>query len=89
MKKQRIIGILICMLMIVTVVPIASSEDTTSSSDIDWWPMYGHDPQNSCYSLENGPDSCEVKWSVLTGRPSYPTIVDYRIYIGGGKDVKC
>ncbi len=58
-----------------------------NGDDVDWWPMFQHDPQNTGYTTSKGPDTNNVLW-VFTASNNYglfscPTIVDDRVYIGG------
>ena len=51
------------------------------------WPMFGHDPQHTCYCPYLGPQTSNIKWSIPISSPSWgapsPTIdTDGTIYVG-------
>ena len=53
-------------------------------TDIDWWPMFGHDPNHTRSSSSSAPITNETSWNVLLGLSvkSSPAIVNGRVYIG-------
>jgi outer membrane protein assembly factor BamB len=64
--KKKILGMVICTLVITTIIPVTGSEKSfvpmTSSADVDWWPMYHHDLSHTGYSTSNGPKQI-VNWT--------------------------
>ena len=95
--KKKIGNILICMLVISIIVPSAATNilenvnkhnNIKSFDDVDWWPMYGHDPQHTGVSTSSAPNLGMMKWSCDTCseiRFSSPVIVDNKLYIGTGE----
>lgn len=95
--KKKIGNILVCMLVISIIVPSAATNilenenkhnNIKSFDDVDWWPMYGHDPQHTGASTSLAPNLKMMKWSYNTGseiRFSSPVIVDNKLYIGTGE----
>ncbi len=61
---------------------------TTVSSiddDIDWWPMFHHDLNNSGYSTSTGPETNNVLWAYQADDriiQSSPAVVDNKVYFG-------
>ena len=55
--------------------------------DVDWWPMFQHDSQNTGYSTSKGPNTKNVLWSCITkgSGPILGSIAAFngRIYVGG------
>jgi outer membrane protein assembly factor BamB len=90
MKKQ-LNGILICMLLIGTIIPTVASinqkeSETTISSmdDIDWWPMFQHDPEHTGYSTSTGPNTNNILW-IFRDKYEYSmfasaSVVDGKVY---------
>ena len=69
-----------------------------SSNQIDEWPMFRHDLNNTGYSTSPAPDDSNVLWSKYIGHwvESNPTVKDERLYIvgnnynyEGGADLWC
>jgi outer membrane protein assembly factor BamB len=66
--KKKVIGIVITMLMFATITTVAetsnfekpSNNDPTTRSDIDNWPMLGHDPARTSYSTSTAPETNDV-----------------------------
>lgn len=95
--NKKIVGILVCMLVVSIIVPSAATNilenvkkhnNIKSFDDVDWWPMYGHDPQHTGVSTSLAPNLKMMKWSYNTGseiRFSSPVIVDNKLYIGTGE----
>jgi len=66
----------------------ASSKSPKVSTETDWWPMYGHDPQHTGVSTSSAPNLGMMKWNYNTCseiRFSSPVIVDNKLYIGTGE----
>jgi len=66
--------------------------NTRSSSNTDWWPMFHHDLQNSGYSTSYAPDTDNLIWSYKTGLDvsSSPAVIDNKVYVGSDdKNVYC
>jgi outer membrane protein assembly factor BamB len=58
----------------------------TTSNNIDWWPMFHHDPNNTGYSTSYGPDTNNVLWIFnAIGIVNSPSVIDGKIYIGTNK----
>lgn len=75
--KKKVIGVLICTLLITLVLPVTGTVDigqknsvvkisTTSMNDIDWWPMYHHDLQLTGYTTSIAPNTNKVLWTAGT-----------------------
>jgi parallel beta-helix repeat protein len=52
--------------------------------EIDWWPMFQHDPEHTGHSMEDGPDTNRTLWIYQTGGDvvSSPAVVDGRVFVG-------
>ena len=61
------------------------------SMDVDWWPMFHHDLNNSGYSTSDAPDTNNVKWSYYLGASvASPAVSDGKVYFGtNNKKVYC
>ncbi len=58
----------------------------TTSNNIDWWPMFHHDPNNTGYSTSYGPDTNNVLWTFnASGIVNSPSVVDGKIFFGTDK----
>jgi len=57
---------------------------STSSDDVDWWPMFHHDINHTGYSSSDAPETNNVKWIYTTGDEiwSSPAVVDNKVYFG-------
>ena len=61
-------------------------QNSATSKDIDWWPMFHHDLQLTGYSTSIATDTNNVLWRTdfnYDPLMSSPAIVNNRIYIGG------
>ena len=74
--KKKVIGILVCMLLFATFssVAVTSNVSETNSKgspveegDIDWWPMYRHDPAHTGSTTSTAPTESSVvaKWTAV------------------------
>jgi len=94
LSKTLIIGIILLFVVMsiipsiaVDIVKIENVIGKNSGNDVDWWPMFRHDPQHSGYSTSKAPDTNNVLWSYKIGeRVSSPAVVDGRVYIGSWDD---
>ena len=94
--KKKIIGILVCMLLIATaVLPVAGNMNNNvienkngAISRVDEWLMYLHDPERTGYSTSSAPQTNTVKWT-FNAPPgsvcdpavdSSPAIVNGKVY---------
>ena len=62
-----------------------SSVTDIKSDDVDWWPMFHHDLNNTGYSLSPyTPQTNNILWTYTTGFYiiGSPAVVDGRVYIG-------
>ena len=41
-----------------------------SSSSVDWWPMYQHDPRHTSYSTSTAPNTNDTLWTFETDEQS-------------------
>ncbi len=59
--------------------------------EIDWWPMFQHDPGRTGYSTSHGPETNTTLWKVEREFAfSSPVVVNNRVYVGGdGKELFC
>jgi outer membrane protein assembly factor BamB len=90
---KKIVSILICLLLIITILPIAGSRNESQADeegldtrfDTDWWPMFHHDLNNTGYSTSPAPDTNNVRWSrnINCWVSLSPAIVDGKVYVGG------
>jgi len=101
--KNKIIGIFVCMLLIITTASVSGSihfnenklekqSKVTEGLDVDWWPMYRHDPQHSGYTSSPGPVTNNILWKFDTGKFVYsdPAIVNDKVYVGSfNKKLHC
>ena len=95
LSKTLVIGI-IFLFIVMSIIPsvavesinINNSSGKSSGDDVDWWPMFRHDPQRSGYSTSKAPDTNNVLWSYKTGAriESSPAVADGKVYIGSGDD---
>ena len=55
----------------------------SSCDDVDWWPMFRHDPQHSGFSTSDAPVTNNVLWKYKTGNRvhSSPAVADGKLYI--------
>lgn len=95
--NKKILAIFVIMLLITTVsttVALKNNEYkennqiSESKNDLDWWPMFGHDPQHTGFSTSSAPNENKVNWSYATGseiRFSSSVVVDNKLYIGTGE----
>jgi outer membrane protein assembly factor BamB len=66
MKNKKIISIFVCMLLFATGFTVAATSTkneknaSTSSEDVDWWPMIGHDAANTHSSKSSAPITNET-----------------------------
>ena len=91
LSKTLVIGI-IFLFVLISIIPsmavdnvnINISSGKSSGDDVDWWPMFRHDPKHSGYSTSKVPDTNNVLWSYTTLGcvRSSPAIIDGRVYIG-------
>jgi len=59
----------------------------SNSVNVDWWPMFHHDLNNSGYSTSNAPNTNSVKWSYYIGDSvASPAVVDGRVYVGSNNN---
>jgi len=67
------------------------SKGLVSSSEIDWWPMFRHDPQHSGNTSSPGPITNNILWRFDTGHNIYsnPAIVNDRVYVGSFSKLYC
>ena len=57
--------------------------NSATSNNIDWWPMFHHDPGNTGYSTSYGPDTNNILWIFnATGIVNSPSVVDGKVYFG-------
>ncbi|MCK5636367.1 MAG: PQQ-binding-like beta-propeller repeat protein [Thermoplasmatales archaeon] len=92
--KKKIIGIIICMLLItIAILPATglvniekNEKNIAPSGAVDWWYMFQHDPQLSGFSTSTAPSTNDVKWTSILGVPfggfCSPAVVDDKLYIG-------
>ena len=77
--KKELIGLLICILLILTTILPASGNKSIAkaetdkqevalvkSNGVDWWPMYHHDLQLTGYSTSMAPNTNKVLWTAGT-----------------------
>ena len=52
--------------------------------EIDWWPMFHHDPEHIGYSTSTAPDTNNTIWNYTIGHKpeSSPAVADGKVYIG-------
>ena len=64
-------------------------ECLSTSSDVDWWPMFHHDPQHTGYSASQVEAHLYKNWSFKTDYviSSSPIVVDDKVYIGSADPV--
>jgi len=59
---------------------------TSQGDDVDWWPMYKHDPENLGYSTSTGPNTNNILWTFTAegGNLMYAStaVVDGKAYAG-------
>jgi outer membrane protein assembly factor BamB len=64
-----------------------TSITNTNSDDVDWWPMFHHDPGHSGYSNSTGPETNAILWK-YSGTELYgdssPAVVNGKVYFGSG-----
>ena len=66
---KRFLVIFICFLLIITIFPVTISFDSTTNiansvdNEIDWWPMFQHDSENTGFSTSKGPETNHIKWT--------------------------
>ena len=74
--KKKLVIILVFMLVALIIIPSATTNilenvnkpnNIKSFDDVDWWPMYGHDPQHTGFSTSLAPNLKMVKWSYNIG----------------------
>ncbi len=65
-------------------------DNNHSTSDIDWWPMFGHDLARSGYSTSKAPNTKELLWKFDAGNPIYssPTVADGKVFISSHGEPK-
>ena len=72
--NKKTIGIILCMLLVASVLPVTGAfdneiivDDRDGSSincdDVDWWSMFCHDPQHTGYSTSTAPDTDDILWN--------------------------
>ena len=85
--KKKLVGILVCMLLIAPSLPVAgminginaemkkeinsSFKDSLGITDIDWWPMWRHDSGNTGSSTSKAPNTNELSWQKYIGEEIY------------------
>jgi len=86
---KKLVGIFICMLLIGTIIPVAGTIDqtefkTTSMDDIDWWPKFQHDSENTGYSTSTAPNFKNILWTFTSNEGGFtdPIVVDDKVLIG-------
>jgi outer membrane protein assembly factor BamB len=85
-----IVGILLCLLFLQISISVKGNihnDDSVFSrpvSQIDWWPMYHHDLQNTGYSTSKAPGTNRTLWvSSMNDRIlSSPALLNGRVYVG-------
>jgi len=67
-------------------------ENLNISNDIDWWPKFRHDLNNTGYSETKGPSTNDILWNYTftSGQYTYtvrtsPALYDFKVYVGDGK----
>lgn len=91
--NKKISGTIVCIILIATFIPTAAMGINEKDyfkpiNDIDWWPMFGHDPQHTSCSTCTAPDENKINWSYVTSseiRFSSSVVVDNKLYIGTGE----
>jgi outer membrane protein assembly factor BamB len=96
--KNKILLVCVFGLLIVPIFPANSTTNnvdkkmsitstaTRGDTNIDWWPMFQHDPQHIGYSTSNTPDKKHLLWTFKAKHEfsfwASAAIVDDRLYTG-------
>jgi outer membrane protein assembly factor BamB len=95
--SKKLLGIFVVIILVTTFIPTAAigigenrffEQIAEPINDVDWWPMYGHDPQHTSCSTCSAPNENKINWSYETGseiRFSSSVVVDNKLYIGTGE----
>lgn len=54
------------------------------ADDIDWWPMFSHDPRHTGYSTSTAPTTNNIIWNRTSG--TSPAVADGKVYVGSRYD---
>jgi len=92
MKKQ-ITSILLVILLFTTILSVTgdlndnlndNDSKLVSTTDVDWWPTFHHDNNNSGFSTSEAPNTNDVLWVYPINDTilSSPVVVDGKLYIG-------
>jgi len=87
--KNKLVGIIISMLLFATALSVVGTTNNKETSpnpilDVDWWPMFHHDPAHTGNSTSVAPNTNTLIWRYKTdGEVSTaPTIVEGMVYVG-------
>jgi len=95
--KKKIFGIFVFTMLIMTVTSAVAMNLTDynkispivgSNNDVDWWPMFAHDPQHTGFSTSIAPNTNKLNWSYGTGSEistSSSVVFENKLYIGTGE----
>jgi outer membrane protein assembly factor BamB len=93
-KREAIVSSVLAVLLVVSVLPMSafsgaadshgSSGLVGSQSNVDWWPMFHHDPTRIGYSTSTAPNTNQTLWNFTTGNAveSSPAVADGILFVG-------
>lgn len=83
-KGIRKYGVFIVFFMFIGLYVIPSIGGSSFEDNVDWWPMFNHDPQHTGFSTSIAPCTSSISWFYQTGDIlfSSPVIVDNKLYVG-------
>ena len=62
---------------------IQNLNEQNGDEEIDWWPMFQHDPGRTGYSSSHGPETNQTLWKIKGHFSSFPVVINSKVYIGG------
>lgn len=96
--KRKSVVIIIGLVLIMSIMPMTISvynkDDKTKCADdeIDWWPMFHHDAQNTGYSTSKAPNTSNICWTYQmegSTKDSSPIIHNGKVYITNSCSLLC
>jgi outer membrane protein assembly factor BamB/PKD repeat protein len=91
--EKKIVGIVFCSFFIITsfinITPPIIAKENTSGTDVDWWPVYGHDIRHTGFSSSPAPKTNTTLYTIQfmnqnssnTSILSGPNVVDGKLYL--------
>ena len=93
--KIKLIGMFVCMLFFITNISVSGSVyinennlqyqcESSKSLDVDWWPQFQHDPENTGFSTSTAPNNKNILWSYTEKNGGFvsPIVADGKVFVG-------